>query len=154
MNNRMETLYRKLSTIDDQELYSIEAEFCAALHYGIPAKKKPMCVTAFLTISNWFATSQRSGAWTFYEATPQKDIELTLQYLNNTGDDELASIFRCGVHDYQNPIYADNFNYPEEWFNEANEIDAWIEKHKNLLYEWERRLLTDNRELFCRLVNE
>ena len=47
----------------------------------IPDPKKPLCVVTFLTIINWFATSVRSGVWTFYEAARPNDIELTLQFL-------------------------------------------------------------------------
>ncbi|MDE7477837.1 MAG: hypothetical protein K2M91_07795 [Lachnospiraceae bacterium] len=61
-------------------------------NYHIPIDKRPLCVTAFLTIVNWFAMSQRSGVWTFYEATSPQDIELTLQFLEQSGDGATAYI--------------------------------------------------------------
>ena len=38
-----------------------------------------------------------------------------------------------GIHDYQNPQYAEDFEYPEEWITESEEIDAWITEHDGWL---------------------
>lgn len=67
--------------MNDQKFYLVEAEFCSELYNHIPDEKKPLCVIAFLTIANWFAMSQRSGVWTFYESVYPNDIDLTLQFL-------------------------------------------------------------------------
>lgn len=149
----IEKLYQQIPEIDNHEFYLLEPEFCRELYYHISADKRPLCVTAFLTILNWFAMSQRSGVWTFYESTSPEDIELTLQFLTQTGDEELASIFSYGAHDYQNPKYAGNWNYPDEWIEEAEEIDDWISDHEDWLYMWERKLLMDNKKLICSLVS-
>jgi len=90
----IEKFYQQISKVDNSEFYLMEPDFCKELYYHIPIDKRPLCVTAFLTILNWFAVSQRSGVWTFYESTSSNDIELTLQFLLQTGDEELASIFR------------------------------------------------------------
>ncbi len=149
----IEKLYQQISEVPNDEFYLLEPEFCEELYYHISIDNRPLCVTAFITILNWFAMSQRSGVWTFYESTSPKDIELTIHFLEQTGDDELASIFRYGAHDYQNPKYNENWNYPDEWIDEANKIDDWITNHESWLYMWERKLLIDNKELLCSLVN-
>ncbi len=41
-----------------------------------------------------------------------------------------------GIHDYQNPRYAEDFEYPEEWITESEEIDAWIKEHDDWLCHW------------------
>ena len=103
--------------------------------------------------TNWFATSQRSGVWTFYEGAYPDNMDLTLQYLEQTENDVLAGIFRYGIHDYQNPQYAGNYNYPKTWIDESGEIDEWIREHEEWLFAWERKLLIDNRELICSLIS-
>lgn len=145
----IERLYQQLLSIGDQAFYQIEADFCCVLYYGIPEESRPPCVTAFLTVADWFAKSERSGVWTFYEAANPKDIELTAKFLEGTGNRDFASIFRYGIHDYQNTRYAGNYAYPDEWIGESEKIDAWIEQHSNWLYAWERTLLIENQTLIC-----
>lgn len=149
----IEKLYQQILEVNDHEFYLLVPEFCSELYYHISMDKRPLCVIAFLTIANWFAVSLRSGVWTFYESTSPKDIESTLQFLEQAGDDELASIFRYGAHDYQNPKYSGNWDYPEEWIEESDKIDDWITNHENWLYLWERKLLIDNKIQICSLVN-
>ncbi len=164
---RIEKLYEEMAGMENRDLYLIESEFCQELYYHIPTElsstelnsvelssvePRPMCVRAFLLIVNWFAMSQRSGVWTFYEATDPKEIELVVRFLEQRGDSDLALILRSGIHDYQNPKYVGNWDYPEEWIEEAKEIDRWIEKKEEWLYQWERELLTDNQTLICSLI--
>ena len=113
--------------------------------------EKQPCINAFLMISSWFGISQRSGVWTFYESADSHEIEITLQYLKTTNENELADIFKKGIHDYQNPIYTENFNYPKEWIEESEKIDKWISDNEDLLWKWEYRLLINNRDLITSL---
>ena len=78
---RIEKLYQQLEEIDDQDLYLLEPEFCNELYYHVPPEKRPLCVIAFFTIINWFAMSQRSGVWTFYEAGESRKNWLTVPCL-------------------------------------------------------------------------
>ncbi|MDE7423715.1 MAG: hypothetical protein K2N51_08490 [Lachnospiraceae bacterium] len=149
----IEKLYQQISNIGDQEFYLMEPEFCHELYNHISDEKKPLCVIAFLTIANWFAMSQRSGVWTFYEGAYPDNMDLTLQYLEQTENDDLAGIFRYGIHDYQNPQYAGNYNYPKTWIDESEKIDKWIGEHEEWLFAWERKLLIDNKELICSLIS-
>ena len=149
----IEKLYQQVFDINDREFYLMETEFCRVLYEHIPKEKKPLCVVAFLTIANWFAMSQRSGVWTFYERAYPEDMELTLRYLEETKNNDLAATFRYGIHDYQDPQYVGKYNYPKEWINESDEIDKWIEEHEEWLFTWERKLLMDNKELICSLID-
>lgn len=142
-------LYDQLLQLQADKFYSIEAQFCTELYYGIPADKRPVCVTVFLTIANWSATSMQSGVWTFYEACPPDEVRVTLEYLQQSDTEELARMFALGIHDYQNPKYAENFDYPQEWMDEAEQIDAWIMKHEGWLNEWKKQLLLKHREEIC-----
>ena len=138
-------LFNNLEKIDYQELYKMETDIFLSLDC-IPDETRPPCVNAFLIISSWFGTSQRSGVWTFYEATKAEKIYSVLQFLKENGDNELAQILEKGMHDYQNPVYAENFDYPEEWIKEADEIDKWIMEHEDWLWKWKYKLLIDNKE--------
>lgn len=137
-------LYDTLLAMADRDFYQIETEFFMMLQ-RIPDHRKPDAVIAFLTISNWKGTSLRSGVWTFYESAQQKDLQITAVYLTNAGQTELAEVFSRGIHDYQNPVYAQNFDYPSEWMEEADEIDRWICAHENCIDEWMLALLRDNK---------
>lgn len=143
-NSNIEKLYQQLLSTDSKDFYKLEAEFVMALY---AEENKPLCVTVFMTISNWFAMSLRSGVWTFYEATKPSDIALTIEFLKETENKELCGIFSFGVHDYQNPKYAENFDYPDEWIEESGRIDDWISEHEDWLYNWERELLLKYRDV-------
>lgn len=150
---QIETLYQKLAKTDSWDFYLSESEFCQELYYHIAADKRPPCATAFLTVVNWFAMSQRSGVWTFYEAASPQEIQLTLEFLEQRGDGELAAMLRYGAHDYQNPKYAGNWNYPDSWIEESQTIDRWIADHEDWLYRWEQTLLADHKDLLCSLAD-
>ena len=146
----LENLYERLSNINTEDFYLIESDYFINLS-AIPMEKRSACVTAFLTISNWNGASFRSGVWTFYEVCNIEEIEIALQYLKESGAEEMAEVLALGMHDYQNPKYAENFDYPEEWIEKSEKIDSWISDNQKYIIEWERRLLMDNRELICSL---
>lgn len=143
-------LYDALATTSDRDFYRIEADFFMLLQ-RIPDAKKTDAVVTFLTISNWKGTSLRSGVWTFYESAQQKDLQTTSAYLTNDGQIELAEVFSRGIHDYQNPVYAESFDYPSEWMDEADEIDHWISTHEHWLDAWMRNLLLKNKDTVIEL---
>lgn len=138
-------MYQKLLEMDYKDMYEIEADFFMKLYHDFSENRLPW-VTAFLTISTWFGTSMRSGVWTFYEVGNIQEMKATTQYLRISGDNELANIFEKGMHDYQNPKYAKNCDYPEEWLEEADEIDEWISKHEDWLWKWKYDILVMNRD--------
>lgn len=131
----IQKLYEKLKSMDYKEYYEIESDFFPYL-YANSKIRELSDINAFLIVSSWFGTSERSGVWTFYEATAQSNVQRAVDYLNQVGDSELAAIIERGIHDYQNPIYSGNFEYPEEWIDESNEIDDWIIEHSDWLWHW------------------
>lgn len=109
----LENLYEQLNILATDDFEQIEPTFFLKLH-SIPDEIKPQSVVVFWNISTWQGTSVQSGVWTFY---------VTLQYLVQTGQTELADVFSRGIHDYQNPKYALNYNYPDAWMEESDVID-------------------------------
>lgn len=143
-------LLKKLNKISPEDLFEIEPELFAFLCQK-PVESRLPYVNAYLTISGWRGTSLRSGVWTFYEAATPEEMDAALQYLKQTNQTELAEIFEKGIHDYQNPIYGESFDYPEEWMEESEEIDCWIMEHEDWLRQWEYRLLIDHISLIAAL---
>lgn len=145
-------LYQKLLEINYKDMYEIEPDFFTKLYYDFSEKQLPW-ITSFLTISTWFGTSMRSGVWTFYEVGNVQEIEITARYLRVNGDNELADIFEKGIHDYQNPKYVPDCDYPKEWLEEADEIDDWISKHEDDLWKWEYNILIMNRNSILNIAS-
>lgn len=144
-------LYERLIDFDMDEFYQIEGDFYLKFFYDVPEEKRPDFVVAFMNISSWFGVSLRDGVWTFYEGAHPSELKITLEFLKQTKEEELASMFAYGIHDYQNPKYAEDFDYPEEWIEESEKIDDWIWKHEKWLYEWEKRLLLAYKSQICSL---
>lgn len=138
-------LYQKLLETDYKGLDKLEADFLMKLYVDFSENPLPW-ITSFLTISNWLASSLRSGVWTFYEVWNLQQMRITVEYLRETGEEELADIFEKGIHDYQNPQYAQNYDYPEEWLEEASGIDDWIWQHQDDLQKWEYNTLIINKD--------
>lgn len=147
----LEKLYEQLNLLAMDDFEQIEAAFFQKLQ-SVPDKIKPQSIVAFLNISNWQGISVRSGVWTFYESANPKDLVTTSEYLVQKGQIELAAIFNSGIHDYQNPQYAQNYDYPNEWMEESDLIDSWIMVHIKQLNEWKRELLLENRNIIINLA--
>lgn len=143
--NTLETIYQKLLQTSLEDFYEVESDFFMEFD-DMPEEGRPDYMTAFMTIYNWFAMSLRSGVWTFYEGADPEELKITREYLKKTGDSELEEILAYGIHDYQDPKYAENFDYPESWIQESDKIDDWIWEHQKWLYQWEQELLLSNKE--------
>ncbi len=135
------------SAVSSTEAVSVQAEFFRKLYADASLRALPF-VNAFLIVSGWLGTSLRSGVWTFYEATPQQDVQAAAGYLEQSGFAELAAMLQKGIHDYQAPQYQADFDYPEEWITESEEIDRWITAHEDaILHHLTDELLRRRQEL-------
>lgn len=128
-------LFEKLEKIDHTEFYEIEPDIYALFYNDDNLCSIPE-INAFLIVSEWFGTSDRSGVWTFYEVVNQERVEAAVEFLKYNAFSELADMLKKGMHDYANPKYQENFDYPEEWIGESEEIDLWINQHREWLEKW------------------
>ena len=135
MCNELERLYKRLKQTDPKDLHGIEPDFFACF-YRDKQKSSLPAVKAFLIVSSWYGTSERSGVWEFYESTPGSDIEEAANYLKEIGHEELSDVISKGIHDWANEKYRTGFNYPDEWMNECDEIDNWIAGNRESLTRW------------------
>ena len=62
-------------------------------------------------------------------------------YTVNKYDPELPA----GIHDYANEKYQENYDYPEEWFDETDKIDKWISVHEQSIYQWMYDLIMNHK---------
>lgn len=90
--------------------------------------KKPSCgwpqpIFAVLEMLTWLAQADRSGVWTYYEATPIPRQECAIVTLDMLNAAELQ-------HQY---IYG-----KEYWRNAeaVGELDSWISKNEQPIIEW------------------
>lgn len=125
-------MYERLIHFDMDQFYQIEGEFYLKFLYDVPEEERPDCVVAFMNISSWLGVSLRDGVWTFYEGADPSELNMTLEFLKQEKEDELESMFAYGIHDYQNPRYAEDFEYPEEWMEEAQ---IYLKEHYLDFYE-------------------
>ena len=146
-------LYEKLEKHESSQYFDPKLDILYYLS-EISEGKRPPCVNAYLAISNWLAMSRRSGVWTFYEAIEPRQIQDTVDYLRAKGEIEFAKILESGMHDYRNPVYAENYDYPEEWMEEAEGIDTWIREHERWIEVWLEDVLLENKSMIMELKNE
>ncbi|MBR1735843.1 MAG: hypothetical protein IJ736_02340 [Firmicutes bacterium] len=134
MNTEIKRIYDKLELLDYGDFYKVESDFL--MYFWKNDKMSDPIVNTFSVVSNWHAMSQRSGVWTFYEATGKSVIQSAVEHLKGINDTELAAMIEKGIHDYGDPIYQENFDYPQEWIDEADIIDDWIGKNEEWLLHW------------------
>ena len=135
----MDKLFEKLKESSIDDFYVIEAEFFEHL-YQLEPTQKTSEIIVFLNISNWLGFSLRDGVWTYYEVANPLELQTTLDYLKQL-DVQMATFFQLGIHDYQNPQYSENYNYPDEWIIESEKIDDWIFQHEKYIWKFEKNLL-------------
>lgn len=101
----------------------------------------------FMEINNWQGMSLRCEVWQYYEsgAFQKGKFERVLSFLKTQKEEEMASIYAYGIHDYSNIKYQENYNYPEEWFDEADKIDKWISDNEAYLYKWMYDLILEHK---------
>lgn len=138
-------LYKKLESLTYRDFFEVESDFFIYLT-SISKDKSISYINTFLIVSNWMGTSERSGVWVFYESTNISMIQDAVLYLKAQEDNELACMLEKGIHDYQNPIYFGNFNYPDEWITESEQIDDWISNHTAWLRRWLYTFLMEKKE--------
>lgn len=97
----------------------------------------------YMEINNWQGMSLRCGVWQYYESRAFENgkSERVLSCLRDNNEEEMSSIYTCGIHDYANEKYRENYDYPEEWLDEADKIDEWIRDNEVHIYKWMRDLI-------------
>lgn len=96
--------------------------------------------------NNWHGMSVWCGVWQYYEsgAFEKEKFERVLSFLRTNGEMEMAGVHAHGIHDYANERYQ-KCDYPEEWIEEAEEMDAWIKDNEKHIYQWMYDLILEHK---------
>ena len=83
----------------------------------------------------------------YYEsgAFQKGKFERVLSFLKANGEEEMADVYACDIHDYANERYQKGSDYPEEWFDETEEIDEWISNNEGYIYKWMYDLIFEHK---------
>ncbi len=158
MNGNIETIYLHLDSISPEDFPEVDYEFYSYFSekYGYAENydsNVPECVTAFMILEDWYGCWFRSGVWTFYEYyAGKKALKITADFLKKYADKEMSDIFESGIHEYNNPEYK-NSDYPQEWIDESEKIDFWIEKREKEIFSFLEKILIDNKKEICGKTN-
>ncbi len=112
-----------------------------------PFSDIPDIAFMYMEINNWQGMSVRCGVWQYYESGAFQDgkFERVLSFLRTNQEEEMASVYAGGIHDYANEKYQGNYDYPEEWFDETDRVDQWISDHEEYLYKWMYDLILNHK---------
>ncbi|MDE7293981.1 MAG: hypothetical protein K2N72_06125 [Oscillospiraceae bacterium] len=113
----------------------------------MPFTEIPDVAFMFMEISSWTGMSLRCGVWQYYEsgAFQKGKFERVISFLDSENECEMSEIYACGIHDYANEKYRDNFDYPEEWLDESEKIDQWIYDNEIYICRWMYDLILKNK---------
>jgi len=103
--------------------------------YGLP---QPLFL--FVESLSWFAQAIRSGAWTYYESTPDTRQKVLLTAYEADGPKGFSQRYAQGMSGWKNPT-------------EMADLDAWIEKTDNENNKWLWELASKNRSLIEALIS-
>ncbi len=142
----MNKIIKRAIEVNPEEFATLESDLYCKLN---TIENKPDFVTAFLDISSWLGTSLRGGVWTYYEATAQREVEQVISFLQKYApDNKITELYSMGNHDYSNEKYQSDFNYPQEWLDESDIIDTWIDENELVIVAFMQELLSNNKSYF------
>ena len=112
----------------------------------------PVIAFMYMEINNWHGMSVRCGGWQYYEsgAFEKEKFEWVWSFLRTNGEMEMADVYAHGIHDYANERYQ-KYDYPEEWLDEAEEIDEWIKANEEYIYKWMYDLILEHKNEVVKL---
>ena len=148
--NAVNELIVSAESSGDESFWEYEREFFMLFYNRFKSTlfmDIPDIAFMYMEISNWQGMSVRCGVWQYYEsgAFQKGKFERVLSFLKANGEEEMADVYACGIHDYANERYQKGSDYPEEWFDETEEIDEWISDNEEYIYKWMYDLIMDHK---------
>ena len=107
----------------------------AGMATNMPSYGLPSIVFVFVETIHWYAQSVRSGAWTYFESTPNDRQAAMYQALESFAPSGFAERYRYG---------SENWNDPEK----MKELDRWIDESDEACVSWLAGLQRRNRSVF------
>lgn len=155
-HNALNILIDSLESSGYEMFWEYEEQFFMLFYdrfKNIPFTEIPDTAFMFMEINNWHGMSFRCGVWQYYESGSFQEgkFERVLSFFKSKNEEEMASVYAYGIHDYANEKYQEDFNYPQEWIDEADKIDKWISDNEVCLYKWMYDLILDNKSEILKL---
>jgi hypothetical protein len=101
--------------------------------YGLPRS-----LFVFVESLTWFSQAERSGVWTYYEATPNTRQDAMLRALECEAPDGFAAHYVLGMGTWRDQTKIDV-------------VDVWLQEHEDDINRWLWRLINQHRNTFERL---
>src|SRR5437868_13704764 len=113
------------SSEDYSKLAEISSLFCASevFHSGEPDYGFPQPIFTFVESLLWFAQANRTGVWTYYEATPISRQQAMLSALKSEAPDEFTKYYALGMRDWRDEV-------------KIKSVDNWIKDHDAYHNRW------------------
>ena len=92
----------------------------------------PLALLVYTETVCWEAQSWRSGAWTYYEATPKRIQAEVWDALRQLAPKGFGEIYERGMRDWRSA-------------SRCNEIDAWLMQNETALRDWLKKLAETHR---------
>jgi hypothetical protein len=129
------------SSHDNSKLVELSGYLQEGLNRGDPTYGYPQAVFVFMESLLWFAQAIRSGAWTYYEATPRARQQAMLRALEGEAPAGFATHYSLGMQNWQDE-------------SRIGVVDTWIEDHDEDNNRWLWRLANEHRATFERLCGQ
>src|SRR5262245_11510842 len=105
MPRKYATEYVERLLADDtyESLVQLSSLICSSAQFDTESPDYGLPRFAFLFAETllWFAQAQRSGVWTYYEATPLKRQDAMANALREAAPEDFASKYERGMRDWQ-----------------------------------------------------
>jgi hypothetical protein len=134
-----------LDTLFASPDYSKLVELSGYLQDGLirsePTYRYPRPAFVFLESLFWFAQAIRSGALTYYEATPKARQDAMLDALESEAPQGVATHYALGMQSWQDE-------------QRIEVVDLWIESHDEENNTWLWRLVNEHRHAIEQLCGQ
>ncbi|MYM96366.1 hypothetical protein [Duganella vulcania] len=98
---------------------------------NLPSFGWPCPIFVVFELVTWLAQADRSGVWTYYEATPVARSDCVLTTLDSLGAVEFHQQYARGKERWQN-------------YEESEKLDKWIRENEQTLIDWAFTVLIDH----------
>ena len=136
-----EYIDRLLADPTYDSLAELSSVMCSGEQFdnSLPDFGLPRFAFLFVETLLWFAQAQRSGVWTYYEATTQARQQAMLEALRAAAPEGFVASYEQGMRDWEDESRIDA-------------VDKWMEANDEAAHVWLRTLANTNRDALLELT--
>ena len=129
------------ASLDYGKLVELSGYLQDGIRRSEPTYGYPEPVFVFLESLIWFAQAMRSGALTYFEATPKARQDAMLRALEREAPQGFATYYALGMQGWQDE-------------RKIEIVDLWMESHDEEGHHWLCRLVNEHRDTIERLCGQ